>query len=69
MRIYREWLGGSEEIDLSTEAGYNYFAYEVTQDDEAADEVIRQLRNSVTGEVVINTHDPVYIERYTVKES
>lgn len=65
MRIQREWLGGSEVIDLGTDEGYFYFAEDVTQDSEAAGELIARMYDGET-EIVVNGNEPEFTERYTV---
>jgi hypothetical protein len=62
--ILREYLGGSDVIDLNTPEGYAEFVDSVVQDQEVADELIERIRTET--EVVINESDPLYIERYTV---
>lgn len=66
MIVTREWLGGSERIDLGTRDGLRYFARDVMQDYDAADELIERIEQE--GCVVININEPAFIERYT-KES
>lgn len=64
MKISREWVGGSEEIDLDTEEGWRYFADGVVQDETMAEEECETLR--VHGEHTINADNPEYFERWTV---
>lgn len=63
-RIVRRGLGFIEYIDLATEAGYTYFAEVVTQDYDAADEVIARLVRD--GEADVNVDQPEFYERYDV---
>jgi tRNA/tmRNA/rRNA uracil-C5-methylase (TrmA/RlmC/RlmD family) len=65
-KITREWLGGSETIDLSTTEGWEYFAADVTQDYEVAEEVADRIRDH--GSATINEDQPEYLERYTKVE-
>lgn len=64
MRIYREWLGGAEELDLGVEDMRRYFIDDIIQDEEAGEEMIARILEEE--EVVTNEHDPIYIERYTL---
>lgn len=63
MKILREWLGGSKELDLDNPTDYLEF-WHVVQDQTAAVELIARIRRE--SEVVINVDAADYIERYTV---
>ena len=62
--ILREWLGGCESIDLSTQAGRDYFADEVVQDREVAADLMDRLLHG-EDEIVVNGNEAEFIERYT----
>jgi hypothetical protein len=63
MKILREYLGGSEVIDLSTDDGWHEFAYMVVQDDETAEELRAEIERD--GWAVVNESEPEFLERYT----
>jgi len=63
MKIQRDYLGGSEVIDLGTAEGYHDWVVLIVQDDEAAEELAERIR--VEGEVIVNDNEPEFIERYT----
>lgn len=64
MKIYREWLGGSEEIDVSSQLGLDYFLLDVVQNEDAGNHLIERIIQE--DEVVVNESEPQYIERYTL---
>jgi hypothetical protein len=66
MKILREWLGGSEVINLDDEEQRHEFIWQVVQDEEAGEELIAEIVRS--GEVVINDNEPQFLERYTIIE-
>lgn len=63
MRIEREWLGGAEIIDLSTDEGWDYFVTSVVQCEEAAEELRDRIAEET--EVIVNDNEPQFIERFT----
>lgn len=63
--IYREVLGGSEEINLGTPEGYHNFCAYIIQDYDYADELINRMIGGET-EIVLNGNESEYIERYTL---
>lgn len=63
MKILREYLGGSEEIDLSTDEGWHEFAHQVVQDEVVAEELRDEIERD--GWAVVNESEPEFLERYT----
>lgn len=63
MMILREFLGGKEYIDLSSEQGWHDWVVCIVQDEEQAQHLAEQIE--AQGSVIVNESEPEYIERYT----
>lgn len=63
MKILREYLGGSEIIDLDTEEGRADFALFIVQDQYEADLLIERIE--MESEVIVNADEAEYVERYS----
>lgn len=62
-KVLREYLGGSEVIDLGTNEGWSNWAEMIVQDYDAAEELAERV--DTEGEVIVNDTEPEFIERYT----
>lgn len=63
MKILREYLGGKEEIDLSTKEGWHTWYADVVQDWQVAEEMAASIE--ALDEYTVNEDQPEYVERYT----
>jgi hypothetical protein len=63
MKVRREWLGGSEVIDLDTDEGWRTWVRDVHQDEDAAEAVMAEVADA--GVAIVNEDQPEYFERYT----
>jgi len=66
VKIYREWLGGSETIDTDVEADYVEFVTMTIQDEDAAEELMARINRLGVGQYLyVNESEPWALERYS----